>query len=94
MLEGDIEVPSMAMTVEEVAGMDGIGISKNTLYDPLIAQELMPYMRFGRTLRIPRRAFTLWLDFMAHHHVDVCDAIAVRSAVDSDDYRDWMRESA
>jgi len=82
----------MGLGVEELAAE--LGISKNTIYDSLIAQNLIPYVRIGRTIRIPRSAFTRWFDFMALHHADVCEVDAIRAAMNTDEYRDLMRSDA
>ena len=81
----------LGFSVEDLAGEDGIGVSKNTVYSPLIDQDLIPYIRLGRTVRLPAAALTRWLDFMAFRHVDICDVDAVRSAMASEDYHDMMR---
>jgi len=81
----------MGLGVKELAAE--LGVSKNTIYDSLIALDLIPYIRIRRTIRIPRSAFTRWFDFMALNHIDVHDADSVRAAMRTDDYRDLMRST-
>lgn len=85
-------MPEMGLGVEELAAE--LGISKNTIYDSLIAENLIPYVRIGRTIRIPRSAFARWFDFMAVRHVDVHEVDAIRAAMNTDEYRDSMRSNA
>jgi excisionase family DNA binding protein len=61
-------VPELALGVEEAAA--DMGVSKNTLYG-LIAAEAIPFVRFGRTIRIPRSAFVAWLDERATAHATI-----------------------
>lgn len=58
------------MSVEEAA--EAVGLSKNTLYQ-LIGTDSMPYLRFGRTIRIPRSSLIAWMDARAEEHATVLD---------------------
>jgi len=48
----------LVYTVREIAKILGIGI--NSAYD-LIHQNKVPYIKLGRKIRIPKRAFEAWL---------------------------------
>ncbi|NTW29588.1 MAG: helix-turn-helix domain-containing protein [Coriobacteriia bacterium] len=64
-------VQRLALTVEEAAA--AIGISKNALYEDLIKRDAIPYLKFGRTIRIPVSALTKWLDEKAEEHATVIE---------------------
>ncbi len=46
------------LTVEEAAQV--LGISRTTMY-ALVRSNLIPHLRFGRVLRLPKRALDEWL---------------------------------
>lgn len=48
----------MTMTVQEMAQCLGIG--RNRAYE-LIRTGKVPFLKFGRSVRIPKKAFDVWL---------------------------------
>ena len=48
----------MTMTVQEMAQCLGIG--RNMAYE-LIRNGKVPFLKFGRSVRIPKKAFDAWL---------------------------------
>lgn len=66
MAEGnDVE---LAYTVGEAAA--AIGISKNAIY-ALIGSRRIPFVKFGRTIRIPRSELASWFDERAREHTEM-----------------------
>ena len=57
----------LTYTAEEAA--DAIGISKNEIYS-LMKRAEVPYVKFGRTVRIPKSAIKQWLDERANEHTE------------------------
>lgn len=57
-LEGDAGMEKMTMTVIEMAQCLDIG--KNMAYE-LVKTGHVPYLKIGRQIRIPKKAFNDWL---------------------------------
>ena len=49
----------IALTVPEAA--QALGIGRNTVYE-LVASDAIPYVRIGRTIRIPTASLNRWLE--------------------------------
>jgi|TARA_R100000306_G_C4350953_1_gene130121 excisionase family DNA binding protein len=55
-----VEESPLLLRTEEAANLLRIG--KSTLYE-LIRVDNLPTVRFGRSVRVPRKALERWLDF-------------------------------
>lgn len=53
-----LETAKATMTVEETARYIGIGRGK--MYD-LVKEGKIPYLKFGKSIRIPKHAIDAWL---------------------------------
>ncbi len=55
------------LSVEEAATV--LGISRTKMYE-LVRSTVVPHLRFGRTLRIPRQSFEAWMNAQANRALD------------------------